>query len=596
SAPAAAPRSAAAGVPALSRASAPAAASSSEEKAPAAPPSPVRLEGQGLQKGDKFLGGGAPSAPSDARGDDWIDTKGVVGMFVQRSISIALFIQTALAYPLIAIHAVGVGTFGVLMALGPLAAIATGPLNGLIADRMSPRSGLIMLSLIRAAQTAALPILAHFALLNFSTLLMMSIANGWQLSLLMTSENAYFRRLAGKNHLNNIYSLSAVNYLSLQVFLTLILGVGSLIDVWGPMMPFIASSIVLPVVVVPLIWFLVPNTKLAAAAAQARSAAASLAERARALVEKAKALGRRYWMEAGLAAGALGVYLAFHTTLPLSGALFWWVSRTDGFKSVWKQKNMRATMLLSALAFGMIYPFQYMALPLMAAALGGAAGKGAILGQLLGALFFGQLAANASQTNIPAIKIPFTGRSVQGQRLVQGGVIAMAAVWSLLRLFPGNLLAAAGAAALAAVLMYGGSKLTDRGWVKNLGLGLAAASLLPLFFWGSMPAIFGGMMMLGLFSGPTQVALNGYFGRNAREASVGNAFGVSSSMNNSATSLGYGLLTLLVGLFSPVFPGVMMPLTGIFLAIGAVFFFAPRLLPGLADKSFKTAAPAGSQK
>jgi hypothetical protein len=558
----------------------------------ATPPSPVKLEGRGLQPGEKFLSeakaASVPAAePQAPKGDDWIDTKGVVGMFLQRSISIALFIQTALAYPLIAIGAVGTGTFGVLMALGPLAAIATGPLNGLIADKMSPRNGLIMLSLLRAAQTIALPALAYFGMLNFWTLLMMSVANGWQLSLLMTSENAYFRRLAGKNQLSNIYSLGAVNYLGLQVFLTLILGVGSLIDKFGPMMPFIASSVILPLVVVPLIWFLVPNTKGAGAAAAATQAVSSVKERLRGMADKGKAFLKKYRREIGLFAGAVGVYLAFHTTLPMSAALFWWVSRSDGFKAVWAQKNLRATMLLTALAFGLIYPFQYMMLPLMAGVLGGTAGKGLILGQLLGALFFGQLAANASQAKLPRVKIPFTGKTVPAERIVQGAVLAMAAAWTFLRLFPGSWPAAAGAAALSALLMYASSKLTSRGWIKHVGLGLAAASLIPLFFFGSLPAIFAGMMMLGLFAGPTQVALNTYFGSHAREASVGNAFGVSSSLNNSATSLGYGLMTLLVGLFAPVFPGVMGPLAVAFLGVGAVFYlFGPRLLPGLPEKDF----------
>ncbi|HEX4047218.1 MAG TPA: hypothetical protein VH309_05265, partial [Elusimicrobiota bacterium] len=165
------------------------AAASSESRA--VPPSPVVQVSDGLNPGSKLLAGAADSAPAakpeapvqGPSNDDWIDVKGMAGMFAQRSISIGLFIMTALAYPLIAIHAVGAATFGVLMALGPLAAIATGPLNGLIADRLSPRNGLIMLSLFRAVQVISLPLLAHFGMLNFGTLLAMSIANGWQLSL-----------------------------------------------------------------------------------------------------------------------------------------------------------------------------------------------------------------------------------------------------------------------------------------------------------------------------------------------------------------------------------------------------------------------------
>ena len=568
----------------------------------ATPPSPVVKVSDALNPGEKLLAGAETPAVKPGEevqgpsNDNWIDKRGMTGMFIQRSISIALFIQTALAYPLIAIHAVGAGTFGVLMALGPLAAIATGPLNGLIADKMSPRNGLIMLSLLRAAQVLALPLLAHFALLNFWTLLAMSIANGWQLSLLMTSENAYLRRLAGKNHLGNLNALNAVNYLALQVFLTLILGIGSLIDKMGPMMPYYASAFILPLVVCPIIWFMVPNTMAGAAAkTQTLAAKKTISESIKSIGASAKSFLKKYWKEMGLFGASLGVYLGFHTTLPMSLALFYWVSRTDGFKAVWSQKNLRASMLLSALAFGLIYPFQYMALPLMAGALGGVAGKGAILGQMLGALFFGQLAANASQANLPSVKIPFTNKKVPAQRLVQGLVLVLAAAWSLLRLFPGNYFAAAGSVAFGSALMYGASKFTDKGWVKFLGIGLAAASILPLVFWGSLPVMFAGMLALGLFTGPVQVALNTYFGKNARSASIGNAFGVSSSLNNSATSLGYGLLTLMVSLFNPVFPRALLPISIGFAVIGAIFFFlGPKLLPGLADKLFAAHKPAAS--
>jgi hypothetical protein len=579
-----------------------------EAKAPssesrATPPSPVVKVGDGLNPGTPLLAGAsdastpAVKAGEEVQGpsnDNWIDKRGMTGMFIQRSLSIGLFIMTALAYPLIAIHAVGIGTFGVLMALGPLAAIATGPINGLIADKMSPRNGLLMLSLVRAAQVLALPILAHFALLNFWTLLAMSIANGWQLSLLMTSENAYLRRLAGKNHLGNLNALNAVNYLSLQVILTLILGIGSMIDKFGPMMPYYASAILLPLVVCPIIWFMVPNTMAGAAAkSQVLAAKKSFSETLKSIGEKAKSFFKKYWKEIGIFGASLGVYLAFHTTLPMSVALFFWVSRTDSFKAVWNQKALRVTMLLSALAFGLIFPFQYMALPLMAGVLGGAAGKGAILGQMLGALFFGQLTANASQANLPSIKIPFTKYKVPAQRLVQGLVLVLGAAWSMLRLFPGNWLAAAASVAIGSALMFGASKFTDKGWVKFLGIGLAAASILPLLFWGSLPVMFVGMLALGLFTGPVQVALNTYFGKNAKSASIGNAFGVSSSLNNAATSLGYGLLTLLVSLFNPVFPHAMLPISIAFAAIGAIFFFlGPKLLPGLADHLFANRKPA----
>jgi hypothetical protein len=346
---------------------------------------------------------------------------------------------------------------------------------------------------------------------------------------------------------------------------------------------------------------MVPNTMTAGAVDRVKAAKQSFSQIAKGTVEKAKAFLQRYWKEIGIFGASLGVYLAFHTTLPMSGALFYWVSRTDAFKAVWAQKTLRAAMLLSALAFGLIFPFQYMALPLMAGVLGGAAGKAAILGQMLGALFFGQLAANASQANLPSVRIPFTNYKVPAQRLVQGLVLAMGAVWSMMRLFPGNWLAAAAAVGVGSAMMYGASKFTDKGWVKFLGIGLAAASILPLVFWGSLPVMFGGMLALGLFTGPVQVALNTYFGKNAKAASVGNAFGASSSLNNAATSLGYGLLTALIGMFNPMFPHALLPISIGFAVIGAIFFFlGPKLLPGMSETLFsskpKTAAPAADKK
>lgn len=551
----------------------------------ATPPSPLHLEGTGLQKGDKFLAQTSVVAVSAAprippAGDDWIDKKGIAGMFIQRSISIAAFILTSLAYPIVAIHAVGASSFGVLMALGPLAAIATGPLNGLIADKMSPRNGLLLLAVLRGLLAFALPAFAYLGLMGFMPLLLASIANGWQLSLLITSENAYFRRMAGKKHIETINSLGAVNFFSLQVFLTLIVGAGSFIDRWNPMTPFVLSTLVHIMVVAPIIWFMIPNAMpdaRAKVAAAARSFHAVLRDRA----AKASAFFKKYWKEFGLFGLGVGAYLAFSSPLPMSAALFWWVSRTDGFKEVWSQKTLRATMILSALAFGLIYPFQYMAVPLMAGVIGGAAGKGLVLGQLLGAFFFGQLTANASQAKLPSARIPFTSQTIPAQRIIQGAVLALAAAWSFLRLFPASWQAAAAAAALGALLMYGSSKFTSRGWIKSLGIGLTAASVLPLVFWGFMPAVFAGMLLFGLFAGPAAVVLNSYFSRNAREASIGSAFGVNGSLINASSSFGYGLMTILISFFHPAFPGALGPIAVAFLVIGAVFFFAPRFLPGL---------------
>ena len=96
-----------------------------------------------------------------------------------------------------------------------------------------------------------------------------------------------------------------------------------------------------------------------------------------------------------------------------------------------------------------------------------------------------------------------------------------------------------------------------------------------------------------MFVGPVQVALSTYFGKNAQAGSIGNAFGVSSSLNNAATSLGYGLLTVLVGMFHPMFPLALTPIAIAFMIIGGVFFFlGPKFMPGLSEKLFASRKPA----
>ena len=44
-------------------------------------------------------------------------------------------------------------------------------------------------------------------------------------------------------------------------------------------------------------------------------------------------------------------------------------------------------------------------------------------------------------------------------------------------------------------------------------------------------------------------------------------------------------MSLIVGLFTPAFPAALAPIGLIFLAAGAFFFFAPKLLPGLPESS-----------
>ncbi|MBI2385877.1 MAG: hypothetical protein HYV14_07675 [Elusimicrobia bacterium] len=571
-------------------------------------PTPVALIGTGLQPGDKFLTAAAadekpqvpapaPSAPDAATG-----ARALKWMYIQDAISMSVFIMTSIAYPMVVIPAVGAVTYGVLMALGPLAAIALGPLSGMIANRFAPREGLAILSALRAVLTVALPVMALTGMISFWPLLIASIANGWQFSLLMTSRTAYTRRFAITDpkqsrswlHIGNLTTIGFSIYFVLQVLMGSIGQIGGVVDAMSPMMPFWISAAV-NVALIGLNMWKIP--KIANIVANAAGAAKAAAEP---FAKKAAAFVKKFWKEIALFAGTMGVYAwGLPIALPLIGtgigsplwmaaALVYWISRTATFKTVMSTPKIRNALLLSALAAGLIYPFQNLAMPLIAASLGA---KALIYGQLLGAFFFGQLLSNASMARLPEVRIPLIGKTVAAERLLQAGVLTLAAIWAGVRLFPGNLLAVAGAVAVGMALIAITSRLTNRGWIKFFGVGLLAAVGVALS-WGFYPGIFASVMLLGLFVGPFVSAINTYISGNSDPKMVSQTFGVSSSLFNAMTSFGYGLLSATTKAYGdPAFPSALTPIIAVYVAAAVLFFLAPRWLPGLPEKSLRSPEP-----
>ncbi len=575
---------------------------------PASAPTPLALVGTGLQPGDKFLTAPAADdkpqvpAPAPAGPDAATSAKAIKWMYIQDAISMSVFIMTSIAYPMIVIPAVGGVTYGVLMALGPLAAIALGPLSGMIATRFGPREGLAILSGIRAVLTVALPVMALAGMISFWPLLIASIANGWQFSLLMTSRSAYTRRFAITDpkqsrswlHIGNLTTLGFSIYFLLQVMLGSIGQIGGLIDAMNPMTPFWISAAV-NLGLVGLNYWKIP--KIAGFVSNAANAAKAAAEP---FAKKAATFFKKFWKEIAVLAASAGIYgwglpfvlpiigTGLGSPLWMAGALMFWIARTDTFKTVMATPKIRNALLLSALAAGLIYPFQNLAMPLIAASLGA---KALIYGQLLGAFFFGQLLSNASMARLPEIKLPFIGKSVAAERVLQAGVLTLAAIWAGVRLFPGNILAAAAAVAIGAAIIAVTSRLTNRGWIKFYGVGLMAAAGVALS-WGFFPGIFASVMLLGLFVGPFVSAITSYISGNSDPKMVSQTFGVSSSLFNALTSFGYGLMAASVKSYgAPAFPHALTPIIAVYVAAAILFFFAPRWLPGLPEKSLRTPEP-----
>jgi MFS family permease len=120
-----------------------------------------------------------------------------------------------------------------------------------------------------------------------------------------------------------------------------------------------------------------------------------------------------------------------------------------------------------------------------------------------------------------------------------------------------------------------------------LGLILLAIGGLPLMLWGSIPALFAAVLMMGAFTGPTYNALGTYFYKNIPAGQSERTIAVRGSIFNGAISLGYALVSLLTTTLHMAVPALLGPIFIASLLVGLAFLFLPKLMPGLPDKSLK---------
>lgn len=525
-----------------------------------------------------------------------VDKKAVAGLFVARTLSIIAFVGTTLAYPFIAKSVLGVGPDGealyaTVVALGQLGSIVAGPMSGWLSRRYSPRAVMTINVVLRLLLALELPVFWALGWLNFATLLIGSFANYFVLTSITTTESTYIKKFAGTKNLATANSLLQINYFAIQVLLGLIAGVGAWIDALRglgmqySMIPFwISAGLHAAILGLFAVFRWIPDDS-----PQAPARFRSAESRARSLKRLGVYLYRHGW-EATLLAAAIVSFFFFHSALPIAGAMTLWIARSRAGQQILAHKPMRNSLILLACGAAMLMPLQYFILQAMAAALPG--GSSLLLGKFWGALFLGQMISGSSLARLPRLTIPFLGRFGL-QRLVQLGVLGLAALWAYTGLVPGSFLAAAAAAAIGAVLMALAGRLTDRGWVKWAGAGLAFVAV-PFLFWGNVPLIFASMLMVGFFYSPALITLQSYFQRNVQDQHMGGVMGAQSSFVTSTISMGFALMSLLASFYAPVlFPGMLLPVLGVFLAVGAGYYLAARggALPGLSPTSLKPKEP-----
>ncbi len=630
-----------------------------------------------------------------------VDKKGVAGLFAQRTIAITTFILTTIAFTAIAVPAIGWVGYGTVMAVGALAPIAVGPLNGWIVDKLSARNSMMMNQTARVLLDFLPPALVLLGMVNTPMLIVAAIANFWVLSSVMTTEGAYIKRLAGKKYVGPINSLLWMNYLVVQVVLALILGFGAVVGIVGPINAYFIAAAINAFIIMPIVWVTMPNAKpipktllgiesemqglkdgprlknlekalneresalnkevdqfelaladlennkspdvetelrvtredLAAMRAElARTPAPSftLAQRKTNLKIKIAAGLKQYGIGFGLlGASVLSYIFLWASPVPIAIALGYLVLRTDGAKLLWSgrgrdiskqesqlvetiraleaegktdskelkeakseltrwKKSPRIAMLYIALGALTLGPLQSFGIPRFTEAVTGlpmsSPESSLLFGQYLGAMFFGSLIANAAQVRLPEIHVPLFGR-IGGHRFVQGLVAALAPIWVYTSLIPGSVVASGAALILVSALMAMAAKLTNRAWIKILGLGMAGIWL-PYLAWGSAflspgLAMFLSVLLAGMVYGPAFVSLKTIFEGSLQKSLLGKMIGVQGSLLSTARAISIGGAAAIYGALNPAFPTFLGVLGGFYLLIGIAFWIAPRFFPAL---------------
>ena len=522
-------------------------------------------------------------APAESSLTPAARNKALIGWLAGRSVFLSAFILTGLvAYPLFARALVGNSGYGTLMAVGSMMSIVLGSASGVLIDRLSYRNAAAMNTFVRAVVSLALPALLylgvltidpHQALRTLGSMMLVSLVNGWNISSSLIAESKLLPAIAGPDakdptkpdarRLAGINALAYLNFFGLNVLLGIFLSGGRFVDMLvahfgqlnGLSAAFLLSAVANFPVAFLIQWFTFPNVKPASKAAQGPAPAKRFTARNVAV-----------W--AGLIGFGVWSYLHWQTTIFLVASILAGLAVTsEGLHKLWKNKTVRWAAVLGMVLSALYYPFQSMAIPFMAGDLKG----GAVLqSQMVGSLFFGQLLASSVRLNLPG----------KWNYAVQGGVLAAMATWLYFYLFPHNLGALAVGMALASILYVGVSSLTDKGWLKFQGFGLAFIAL-PIALWGNPSFLFVSILMIGLFVGPNMITLDSVIQKEAKEADPANAgrvIGARSALINAATALGYASMDVVTHKWGFGFPPALWFIAGAFGIAAVVFWKAPSLL------------------
>jgi hydroxymethylpyrimidine pyrophosphatase-like HAD family hydrolase/predicted nucleotidyltransferase len=531
------------------------------------------------------LKGSAAGRPVEQLSDK-VRTRAMIGWLVARSLYLAGFVLAgSIAYPMLAQILVGKQGYTDLMSLGAVAAILLAPLSGLIADRLSFRHTFAFNNVVRVAVVLAIPTLLAFHAATFWPLLAISLFSSWNVASTLVAEDKLMPMMAGSDpkRLSVLNAAANMNFIGLNVLLGTFLLAGKYVDhlatamgaVHGYTAMFLVSAALAGVAAV-IQWFTIPNVAVKKTVA-AKSAASE------APVSRWRTMG--IWA-ASLTVGG-GLFAALHPVFPqfaalplVAAALAGLVFTSDVLRRLWNNPVLRTGSLLSMAYAFVVYPVQSILVPFAARDLNGGA---SLQGQLQGSMFFGQLLAGSTMLNLPG----------RWNTVVRSTVLGAMGAWLGLYLFPHALLLAALGMGAAAILYGASARLTDRGWMKYAFVGLSALGL-PLAFWGNIPALLLGVLIVGLVNAPNKITIDTVVQREAKldSAHTGRLLGVRAALSSIAAAFGYASFGAITSAFHPMFPSALWPMLAMFLGIGALLWTAPKWLgKKLAPTDFKVSPP-----
>lgn len=521
--------------------------------------------------------------------------KAITGWLLGRSLYLIGFILAGvISYPMLAQALVGVQGYTDLMSLGAVAAILLAPLSGLVADKLSFRNMFALNGAVRVALALAIPALVLTHAAGFWPLLAVALLSSWNVASSLVAEDKMMPALAGSEtkRLPVLNAAANINFIGLNVILGTFLLSGRWADSLAAMFGVVNGlsgmfviSAALAAAGALIQWYSIPNVALAKPAAPKLNSAEAAAESTN---------GRRnlaIWTGVMTAGGA--AYLALHAVVPqfaalslVAAALIGLIATSKGLARLWKNPTMRTGTLLSMAYSFVVYPVGSILIPFASRELKG----GALMqGQLQGSLFFGQLLAGSTMLNLPG----------RWNAVVRALVLGALGAWLGLYLFPASLAMAAAGMAIAGGLYAVSTRLSDRGWMRYSFIGLTSLAL-PLAFWGNIPALLLGILIIGLVNVPNKITIDTVVQREAKADAqhTGELLGLRSALSAIAAAFGYSTIGAVATGMS--FPAALWPMLGAFGVIGLLLWMAPRWLGNkISASNFKTdevAAPASPRE